>query len=228
MCARWYRLRTDKALIFDFNGTLFWDSEYQRQAWNSVSMQYRKKPLSLEESHYLNGRTNAETITYLSGYLPGTAELERLSEEKELIYQHICMDNQPLQLAPGFLGLAARAKALGVPMAIATSAGKSNIERYKLWFGLCDIIDEDLIIYDNGVRKGKPEPDIYLDACRALGIEPALCTVFEDTRAGILSAKGAGIGSIWAVASPGSDRDTLQAMDGVLGLLEDFSYYPLQ
>ncbi len=228
MCARWYRLRTDKALIFDFNGTLFWDSEYHRQAWNSVSMQYRKKPLSLEESHYLNGRTNAETITYLSGYLPGTAELERLSEEKELIYQHICMDNQPLQLAPGFLGLAARAKALGVPMAIATSAGKSNIKRYKLWFGLCDIIDEDLIIYDNGVRKGKPEPDIYLDACRALGIEPALCTVFEDTRAGILSAKGAGIGSIWAVASPGSDRDTLQAMDGVLGLLEDFSYYPLQ
>lgn len=221
-------MRTDKALIFDFNGTLFWDSEYHRQAWNSVSMQYRKKPLSLEESHYLNGRTNAETITYLSGYLPGTAELERLSEEKELIYQHICMDNQPLQLAPGFLGLAARAKALGVPMAIATSAGKSNIKRYKLWFGLCDIIDEDLIIYDNGVRKGKPEPDIYLDACRALGIEPALCTVFEDTRAGILSAKGAGIGSIWAVASPGSDRDTLQAMDGVLGLLEDFSYYPLQ
>ncbi|MCK9598766.1 MAG: HAD family hydrolase [Sphaerochaeta sp.] len=221
-------MRTDKALIFDFNGTLFWDSEYHRQAWNSVSMQYRKKPLSLEESHYLNGRTNAETITYLSGYLPGTAELERLSEEKELIYQHICMDNQPLHLAPGFLGLAARAKALGVPMAIATSAGKSNIERYKLWFGLCDIIDEDLIIYDDGVRKGKPEPDIYLDACRALGIEPALCTVFEDTRAGILSAKGAGIGSIWAVASPGSDRDTLQAMDGVHGLLEDFSYYPLQ
>jgi len=221
-------LRTDKALIFDFNGTLFWDSEYHRQAWNNVSMLYRKKPLSLGESHHLNGRTNAETITYLLGYLPDPAELERLSEEKELLYQQICMDNQPLQLAPGFLDLASRAKELAVPMAIATSAGRSNIERYKRWFDLCALIDESLIIYDNKVRKGKPEPDIYLDACRALGIEPALCTVFEDTKAGILSARRAGIGSIWAVASAGSDRETIQAMEGVHGLLEDFSCYPLQ
>lgn len=228
MYARWYRLRTDKALIFDFNGTLFWDSDYHREAWSSVSVLYRGKPLSLSESYYLNGRTNSETIAYILGYMPEKKELERLGEEKELLYRTICIRNRPLRLAPGFLDLAARAKQLNIPMAIATSAGKSNIEQYKKWFDLCNLIAEDLIIYDNGVRKSKPEPDIYLDACKALGIEPALCTVFEDTKAGILSAKSAGIGTIWAVASPGSDRETMQAMEGVHGLIDDFSRVKLQ
>ncbi len=214
-------------MIFDFNGTLFWDSDYHRQAWNSFSITYRNSPLSIAESYYLNGRTNAETIAYLLGYMPAKTELEQLSEEKESLYQQICMRNQNLELAPGFLALAARAKLRGIPMAIATSAGKSNIERYKLWFNLCDIIDEDLIIYDNGIRKSKPAPDIYQDACKALGMKPSLCTVFEDTKAGILAARSAGIGSIWAVASPGSDRETIQAMDGVHGLIDDFSRFPL-
>lgn len=221
-------MRTDKALIFDFNGTLFWDTEYHRIAWSSVSVLYRNKPLSLAESHYLNGRTNSETIAYLLGHMPDAEQLARISEDKELLYQEICMKNQPLCLAPGFIDLVARAKEQGVRMAIATSAGKSNIERYKAWFKLTDFIDENLIIYDNGLRKGKPEPDIYLDACKALGMEGRQCIVFEDTKAGILSAKAAGIGSIWAVLSPGSDTQTIKAMEGVHGLINDFSQFTLE
>lgn len=228
MYARWYRLRTDKALIFDFNGTLFWDTEYHRMAWSSVSERYRNRALSLEESHYLNGRTNSETIAYLLGHMPSRAEVNRISEEKESLYQQICLSNLPLQLAPGFLSLVDEAKRRGIPLAIATSAGKSNIERYKQWFHLTDFIAEDLIIYDNNLRKGKPEPDIYLDACKALKMEPHACTVFEDTKAGILSAKAAGILTIYAVASPGSDRETIQAMEGVHGLIDDFSQFQLQ
>ena len=80
---RWYRLRTDKALIFDFNGTLFWDTEYHKAAWSAISKRYRGVEVSRSESHHLNGRTNAETIAYLLGRNPTASEVRAISEEKE-------------------------------------------------------------------------------------------------------------------------------------------------
>ncbi|WP_233067722.1 HAD family phosphatase [Sphaerochaeta sp. S2] len=154
-------MRTDKALIFDFNGTLFWDTEYHRQAWGAISLRLRNKPLAKEESHHLNGRTNAETIAYLLGRTPSEEEVFRISREKEGIYENICLDNRPLSLAPGAITLFKRAKQAGFQLAIATSAGEDNIRRYEAWFSLSKYVPSSLIIYDNGKRKGKPEPDIY-------------------------------------------------------------------
>lgn len=85
-----------------------------------------------------------------------------------------------------------------------------------------------MIIHDDGKRKGKPAPDIYLDTCKALGLKPEVCTVFEDTKAGIIAASRAGIGRIYAVGSPGADIQTIQAMEGVHGLITDFSEFSLE
>ena len=221
-------MRTDKALIVDFNGTLFWDTEYHRQAWGAISLRLRNKPFTDKESHHLNGRTNAETIAYLLGRTPSEEEVFRISGEKEELYADICLGNRPLSLAPGAITLFKRAKLAGFQLAIATSAGEDNIRRYEAWFSLSEYVPSSLIIYDNGKRKGKPEPDIYQDTCKALGLNPEACTVFEDTKAGILSASRAGIGSIYAVGSPGADLQTIQAMEGVHGLITDFSEFSLE
>jgi HAD superfamily hydrolase (TIGR01509 family) len=221
-------LRTDKALIFDFNGTLFWDTEYHRTAWSAISERYRGEKLSRKESHHLNGRTNPETIAYLLGRTPTEAEVRAISEEKEGLYEQVCLANLPLSLAPGAVQLIEAAKQQDIPIAIATSAGEDNIRRYKQWFNLLSLFDEEAIIFDNGKRRSKPEPDIYRDACKTLGVEPRFCTVFEDTKAGILSACSAHVGSIIAVASPGSDAETIKGMDGVHALITDFSMYSLE
>ncbi|MGE4454922.1 MAG: HAD family hydrolase [Sphaerochaeta sp.] len=221
-------MRTDRALIFDFNGTLFWDTEYHRKAWGAISLRLRNRPFTDKESHHLNGRTNAETIAYLLGRTPSEEEVFRISGEKEELYEDICLGNRPLSLAPGAIALFKRAKLAGFQLAIATSAGEDNIRRYEAWFSLSEYVPSSLIIYDNGKRKGKPEPDIYQDTCKALGLNPEACTVFEDTKAGILSASRAGIGSIYAVGSPGADLQTIQAMEGVHGLITNFSEFNLK
>lgn len=221
-------MRTDKALIFDFNGTLFWDTEYHRQAWGAISLRLRNRPLANEESHHLNGRTNAETIAYLLGRAPSEEEVFRISMEKEDLYKHICLGHRPLSLAPGAITLFKRAKQAGFQLAIATSAGEGNVRLYEAWFSLSEYVPPSLVIHDNGKRKGKPEPDIYQDTCKALGLRPEACTVFEDTKAGILSASRAGIGSMYAVGSPGADIQTIQAMEGVHGLITDFSGFSLE
>ncbi len=126
-------------MIFDFNGTLFWDTEYHRQAWGAISLRLRKKPLEKEESHHLNGRTNAETIAYLLGREPREEEVFRISKEKEELYEGICIANRPLSLAPGACTLFGRAIQAGIPLAIATSAGQDNIRLYEAWFSLSDM-----------------------------------------------------------------------------------------
>ncbi|WP_332446427.1 HAD family hydrolase [Sphaerochaeta sp.] len=220
-------MRTDRALIFDFNGTLFWDTLYHRQAWGAMSLRLRGVVLSEAESHYLDGRTNQQTLAYLLGREIPEDEVVQLSNEKELLYESICLSHRPLALANGAEYLIKKAEQAGRAVAIATSAGPDNIERYKKWFNLSDLVPDSLIIHDNGMRRGKPFPDLYLDACSALGCVPATCTVFEDTKAGILAAQAAGMGCIYAMKSPGSDIQTLQAMEGIHGLLDDFTQFTL-
>ena len=55
---------------------------------------------------------------------------------------------------------------------------------------------------DPSVLCGKPGPDIYLEAARRLGFDPARCLVFEDAESGVRSAKAAGCGGIVAVPDP--------------------------
>ncbi|AEV28517.1 haloacid dehalogenase superfamily protein, subfamily IA, variant 3 with third motif having DD or ED [Sphaerochaeta pleomorpha str. Grapes] len=220
-------MKTGKALIFDFNGTLFWDTSYNREAWGAIAKKYRNKPFTDEEMHLLNGRTNYQTVAYLLGYSCDQKTADSIAREKEALYIQICEDHHPLHLAPGAESLLKKAKLLGIPMAIATSAGKENMDHYKQWFSLGRYFDEHLIITDDGKRRGKPEPDIYLEACKALGYSPSSCIVFEDTKSGIQSAINAGITEIYAIASNGADIETIKAMEHVHGLLSDFNQFNL-
>jgi HAD superfamily hydrolase (TIGR01509 family) len=220
-------LKTVKPLIFDFNGTLFWDTSYNREAWGAIALKYRNAPFTDKEMHLLNGRTNYQTVEYLLGYSCDQKTADSISREKEALYIQICENHRPLSLAPGVESLLHKAKLLKVPMAIATSAGKENMDHYKRWFSLDRYFLAHLIITDDGKRKGKPEPDIYLDACKALGYDPSSCIVFEDTKSGILSANKAGIPEIYAIASDGADIETTKAMEHVHGLLSNFNQFNL-
>ena len=61
------------------------------------------------------------------------------------------------------------------------------------WFSL------DNIVYTDGRLRGKPAPDIYRIAAARLGLAPEDCAVFEDGTAGLIAARDAGIGSLFAV-----------------------------
>ena len=54
-----------------------------------------------------------------------------------------------------------------------------------LWF--------DTIVGSDEVENGKPSPDVYLEAARRINVDPTNCVVFEDSEAGVLAAKSAGM-----------------------------------
>ena len=221
-------MKTVKALIFDFNGTLFWDTLYHQKAWASIASKYGKSPYTEEEMHLLNGRTNSETIAFLVGETLPSCQVKEIAEEKEQLYIEMCQDGMPLSLAPGAIGLFERAQERGIKLAIATSAGPDNMAWYKRWFSLNTYFPDSLIITDDYKRKGKPDAAIYLDTLAALALDGQSCVVFEDTKSGILSASRAGIGQIYAVASIGADIETTAAMGETHGHIHSFDQFVLE
>lgn len=218
----------NKGLIFDFNGTLFWDTWQNREAWKEISRRMRGTAFTDEELALLNGRTNPATIEYMLGRRPTAEEARQVSDIKEEMYVTLCLTHpERLLLAPGAERLLDTCKKGGIPIAIATSCGRGNLEKYIQWFNLHRWFSDERITYDRGEFPGKPHPAVYLAAARTLHLAPRDCIVFEDTKSGIESALSAGIGEVWAVASERADIATTSAMPGIAGVIKDFDEFDL-
>ncbi len=195
-----------RAVILDFNGTMFRDSEKHMRAWQKFAREKYSRELS-DEEYLMNahGKNNAAIIDYISGGRAAADELARLSEEKEAMYRALCLeDRDNLRLAEGLPAFLTRMKERGIPAVIATNAGKGNMDFYFEHLGLERWFTYGQVVYDDGTLPGKPEPAVYLKAAAMAGFPPGECAVFEDSDSGILSAARAGAGKIIAVVGEGS------------------------
>lgn len=215
-----------KGIIFDFNGTLFWDSEKHLEAWREFSKKVRPYPFTDEEMRdYMFGRTNEDIIAYLIGERPSKELVEKLGKEKEAVYRDMCRDDKEnTHLAPFAVEFLDYLKENNIPRTIATMSDKSNVDYFIEEFKLEKWFDIEKIVYDNGNIKGKPAPDIYKIAASNLGLAPSDCIVVEDAVSGIESARAAGIGKIVAIASMESP-ELYKNIPAVAMIIEDFKNF---
>jgi len=178
----------ESAVIFDFNGTLFWDSKYQELSW----LDYLEKhniDLSQEEINlYIHGRNAKDTFEYIFKKEFSGEEIMQLVEEKEILYRAECSKHS-IKLAPGAVDLLEYLTNNKIPTAIATASGKTNVDFFIEKFQLLKYFDRKHIIYDDGNIRGKPDPDLFLKAINILSVNPQDTTIFEDSVSGIEAAK---------------------------------------
>lgn len=215
------------ALIFDFNGVLLWDTLLHEQVWKDFAARLRGTPLSDEEiAVHMHGRTNQHLLEYLLGRELGAAEIERLSEEKEGRYRARALAlGADYQLSPGAVDLLDYLAAHGIPRTIATASGKGNLDFFIQHLELARWFDLAQIVYDDGVRPGKPAPHIYLQAAQNLDQAPAGCIVVEDSLSGLQAAHKAGIGYIIALGPP-ERQAKLRQVAGVSALITSLAEFP--
>lgn len=213
-------------IIFDFNGTLFFDSDKHEEAWRIFSKKLRGNSLNDEElQNLMHGRTNKSLIEYLLGNPIDDEKLFQLSEEKEQIYREMCIkDKINFKLAPGAIDLLDYLKEKQIPYTIATASGKTNLLFYMDTLNLNKWFNLNKIVFDDGSILGKPEPDIYLKASAKIGIKAEKCIVVEDAISGIESAYRANIGKIIAIA-PKSKHNDLKKLKGVDSVISDFNEF---
>ena len=212
-----------KGIIFDFNGTLFWDSEKHLEAWREFSKRLRPYPFTDEEMlEYMFGRTNEDIIAYLIGEKPSKEMVDTFGQEKEAVYRQMCRDDaENTHLAPYAEEFLDWLKENNIPGTIATMSEKPNVDFYIKEFNLEKWFDTDKIVYSDGTIKGKPAPDIYEIAAEKLGLKPQECVVVEDAVSGIEAARAAGIGKIVAIASMESP-DFYKDIPAVNLIIKDF------
>lgn len=215
-----------KGIIFDFNGTLFFDSKMHLEAWRNFSAKLRGTPFSDSEMReHMFGRTNFDIISYAIGKAPSDELVERLAYEKESLYRDECRKmGSNCKLAPYAVEFLNYLKINKIQKTIATMSGKDNVDFFIDWFNLKNWFDTDKIVFDDGSIKGKPAPDIYELAAKRLNLRPEECVVIEDAVSGIESARAAGIGKIVAIASmePESLYKNIPCVDMIINDFSDF------
>lgn len=212
-----------KGIIFDFNGTLYWDSQLHYDAWREYSKILRGIEFTDEEMRdKMFGHTNEDIIEYAIGKKPDKAMVEKYGKEKEALYRKRCLLNpEEFKLAPGAEEFLNYLKENNIPRTIATMSEWDNVEFYIREFKLENWFDLEKIVYSDGTIPGKPAPDIFQIAAGRIGLDPHDCVVVEDAIAGIQSAKSAGIGKIIAIASL-EPVEFYQKIDSVECIIKDF------
>lgn len=212
-----------KGIIFDFNGTLYWDSPLHKQAWREYSKILRGTMFTDEEMvKHMFGRTNELIIQYLIGRQPSPEMVEKYGDEKEELYRQMCLkDKENFHLAKGAPEFLDYLKENHIPMTIATMSDKKNVDFYVKHFHIDKWFDMDKVVYSDGKIPGKPAPDIYIIAAKKLGLKPEECIVVEDALSGITAAKDAGIGKIIAICSE-EPPELYKNIPSVTGIIKDF------
>ena len=215
-----------RGIIFDFNGVLFADGDLQEKSWQVMARRLRGREMTDEEFDlHMHGRSNAYVLSYLAGREITGKELDGLIEDKESLFRSLCLETpNRLRLSGGAPELIEWLKLAGIPRTIATSSGIRNVEFYIEHLHIDRWFEVGKLIYDDGVRPGKPAPDMYLAAAREIGLDPARCVVVEDAVSGVMAAQAAGIGYIVGIGSAASHARLLSSGGAalVIDTLSDF------
>lgn len=178
-----------QAVIFDLDGTLIDNNPYHIQAFREF---YQKigKPFSLEEyKRHINGRMNREIFNYVFNTTLSPEKTEEYTNEKEGLYRELYAPHiKPVEGLVDFLNELEKAN---IPKAVATSGIIPNI---NFMFEHIPIRNYFLSVIDSTqIKTGKPHPEIFLKAAISVNAAPSACVAFEDSLAGVQSAKAAGM-----------------------------------
>ncbi len=183
------------AVIFDLDGVLI-DSE---QLWNEAKEEFVRSAGGHwrdEAATAMLGMSSTEWSAYIRDSLGVNLAPEQINAE--VVRRMERMYRARLPLLPGAVD-AVRALGAGWPLALASS---SNRELIDLVLELAELADAFAVtVSSEEVPRGKPAPDVYLEAARRLGVQPARCIAIEDSGNGLRAAAAAGTAVI-AVPNP--------------------------
>lgn len=206
-----------QALIFDMDGTIVDNMAYHTASWVEF---FRRRSRDIDEHEFFlrtAGRHGKEIMRdYIRADL-SDAECAALNAEKEEIYHELYAPHR--KTVAGFEELVASAKSAGMLLAVATMAPVENIV-FTL-DGLDIRRHFDAVIGAADVKRGKPEPEVFLKAAEACGAAPENCIVFEDAPLSVEAARRAGMASI--VLTTTLPATAFDKFDNLIATVADFT-----
>jgi HAD superfamily hydrolase (TIGR01509 family) len=198
-----------RAVVFDNDGLLLDTEPAWTRAEQTLFGRYERE-FTIEHKRSLIGSSRSVAAGKLEAMLERAGEGEALMDElHELAMAEVLVGVAP---RPGALRLLARLADAGVPIALASNSERVFVERTLSTAGLLSDGPFRAVVTVEDVEHPKPAPDIYLEACRRLGADPAASVALEDSPTGAASAAAAGlfvIGVPYLADTPIGDADLL-------------------
>lgn len=180
-----------KAVVFDLDGVLVNTDRFHYLAWKSI-LQDLEKDFSIEDNEQIKGVARSrslEILLQMKNIKMSEVEKMRILRKKNNLYLQYITEIDEGYLLSGVQEFLELLKFNGLRTAIASTSDNTSLvlemTGLKKYF--------DVIIDGYKVKAPKPNPEVYLVSAIELQIEPDECAVFEDSRAGVLSAKRAGM-----------------------------------
>ena len=206
------------AVVFDLDGVLLQSEE----VWDAVRERYVLDHGGRYDSEVQRAMMGMSAPEW-SRYLHDEAEVREDPEDinRAVVDRMLEAYRRELPLLPGAQEAVRRAAA-AFPLGLASSSNRAIFEEALELAGLAGCFRAT--VSSEEVERGKPAPDVYLEAARRLGVAPERCTAVEDSHAGIRSAKAAGMR---VVAIPNAayppDEEALALADAVVRSLEELT-----
>ena len=204
-------------VLFDMDGVIADTADGHKRAWDAYLSRFGRR-LTQEEFLGFFGTGNKELIPRLLPHL-GLDEkgIAAVSDEKEALFR--LEARGLLRTYPGFWEFLGMLDDAGVPAVVGSSANRANVDFVLGELGLAGRFAATVSADD--VRRAKPAPDIFLEAARRGGAEPADCLVIEDSKSGLRAAAAAGIRAAALATTHG--REELQGADFVAADFHELS-----
>jgi beta-phosphoglucomutase-like phosphatase (HAD superfamily) len=205
-----------EALIFDMDGTMVDSMPSHTESWAELARRHGIAVDMPELMRRTTGRTGLECIRILFDREMPADEAFAYLQEKEELYREIFAPK--FAEVQGFSAFAEAARARGLHIGVGTAGDKHNIA-----FAYANLklrpLPSVAVGGDEGLP-GKPEPAIFLEVARRLGVVPEHCIVFEDAPLGIEAARRAGMHAV-GICTGHSPAEL--AGDHVLAHAKDFA-----
>lgn len=205
-----------RAFLFDLDGTLIDSMPHHQSAWDAW---HARHGLPMDADGFFAataGRSNPEILADLFPDRPA-ADHHAMADEKEAIYREIAATS--LDLIGGARAFVEKARSDGLRLAVCTASTPLNMALAFERHGI-DRWVETVVSPADGLR-GKPHPDIFLEAARRLGVAPGECIVFEDAPLGVEAARRAGMRAVALTTTlPAS---AFAGFDNLIAVAADFN-----
>jgi beta-phosphoglucomutase-like phosphatase (HAD superfamily) len=178
-----------EALIFDCDGTLADSMPAHHRAWLEILRPYGMD-FPAERFYALGGVPTRLIADILFGEAGKTVDLAAVVRAKEDAFLTALAEITPITRVVA-IAAAARGRQ---PMAVASGGRRPIVERTLRQIGVLDWFP--VVVTAEDSARPKPEPDVFLEAARRLGVAAAACTVYEDTVHGLEAARRAGMRAV--------------------------------
>jgi HAD superfamily hydrolase (TIGR01509 family) len=174
------------------DGTLIDSEQFHWTSWRDT-MAKEGSPITHDQFLSSFGQRNDSIIPQWLGSAATPERINRISKAKEALYRELVRKNG-ISALPGVRNWVDRLHERGWLQAIASAAPRPNIDVVLEVLGATHYFQG--IVSAEDVRRGKPDPEVYLTAASRVGVSPHSCIVVEDAAAGIEGARSAGMRSI--------------------------------